>query len=62
MLPKFIDEKLKIDSLMFFVSFVHVISKICWCVNRKAFGATFLYWVDFNWSDSGFCWKKNINK
>ena len=47
---RFIDEKLKTKSLMFFVSFF-----LCdlqyikfWYVNCNAFGASFLYYVDFN--------------
>jgi len=36
-----IGKKLKTKSLVFFDSFF-------FHVNRKAFGASFLYWVDFN--------------
>ena len=52
---RFIDEKLKTKSLMFFVLFFS-------CdlqdfkfqyVNPKAFGASFLYWVDFKGEDKG---------
>ena len=45
-----IDEKLKTKGLMFFVSFFSCDLqdfKFLY-VNRKAFGASFLYWVDFN--------------
>ena len=31
-----------------------------WCVNRKAFGASFLYWVDFNWNRDEFFLKRPI--
>ena len=41
-----IDEKLKTKSLMFFVSFFSCHFQKY--VNRKAFGASFLYWVDFS--------------
>ena len=46
---RFIDEKLKAQSLMFFVSFFSCDLqdfKFLY-VNRKAFVASFLYWVDF---------------
>ena len=44
-----IGEKLKTKSLMFFVSFFSCDLQDFkfWYVNRKAFGARFLYWVDF---------------
>ena len=44
-----IDKKLKTKSLMFFVSFFscHLQDFKFWYVNLKAFGASFLYWVDF---------------
>ena len=49
---RFIEEKLKTKSLMFFVSFF-----VCdlqdfkfWYVNRKEFEASFLYWVDFKYT------------
>ena len=44
-----IDEKLKIKCRIFFF---HV---ICNNVSRKAFGASFLYWVDFNLTDTIAC-------
>ena len=46
---KSIHEKLKTKSLMFFVLFFHVILQDFkfWYMNRKAFGTSFLYWVDF---------------
>ena len=46
---RFIDEKLKTKSLMFFVSFLScdLYNSKFWYVNRKAFDASFLYWVDF---------------
>ena len=47
---KSIGEKLKTKGLMFFVSFFSrdLQDFEFWYVNRKAFGASFLYWVDFN--------------
>ena len=43
-----IREKLKTKGLMFFVSFFSCDLQDFWYENHKAFGATFLYWVDFN--------------
>ena len=46
---KFIDEKLKTKIMMFFISFFScdLYDFKFWYVNRKAFGTSFLYWVDF---------------
>ena len=45
---RFIDEKLKTKSLMFLISFLMWFARFqSDIVNRKAFGASFLYWVDF---------------
>ena len=45
---RFIDEKLKTKSLMLIFLVFYVIWKISnFNVNRKAFGASFLYLVDF---------------
>ena len=46
---RFIDEKLKTKSQMFFVLFFSCDLQDFqfWYVNRKAFDASFLYWVDF---------------
>ena len=48
----FIDEKLKTKSMMFFVSLFLV---IC-----KAFGASFLYWVDFTHFIQSSVWWSNM--
>ena len=49
-----IGEKLKIIGLMFFVSFFSCDLQD-FDVSRKAFGASFLYWVDFitSWEEQG---------
>ena len=53
---RFIDEKLKTKSLMFFVSFFIWLARfqisIC---EPQAFGASFLYWVDFKKDDFWTC-------
>ena len=56
--------ELKSKGLMFIVSFFHVICKISnfnTYVNRKAFGTSFLYWVDFK-AIFGYLAKKVIMK
>ena len=47
---KSVDEKLKTKGLMFFVPFFSCDLQDFkfWYVNRKVFGASFMYWVDFN--------------
>ena len=53
----FIDEKLKAQSLMLFVSFFScdVQDFKSYYVNHKAFGTSFLYWIDFTYKSIEIC-------
>ena len=45
---RFIDQKLKTMSLVFFVSFLCDLQDFkFWYLNHQAFGTSFLHWVDF---------------